>query len=676
MAPSPFRATALTCTVLVATLGAGLAVPLAATAAPATTPSTSSAVTASPVDDIPVDAALAAPRVLSITNTTVGSSSVMGTAGGDDVYLLVGDEIVDRSIGDGGLFQLFAQDRHKDAQLDLVRVHRAPDGRSSRTERIAMPRTLQVDGLRETNRFTPGTNRFTGSATAGATITATDASGAVLFTTSAGPARGALGSWTASTALAPDATYDITFRQTTTDGRTTSIDHVAFESSAAPAPVLRALDRRLSGEYLLRGSVHTRATAVEVQTEDGTPIASTTPANGSFSILVPADRVGETVLLVAKSGAVPSATTAVDLGPLGEDRTTPPPVVRDVHVHPDGRVQVIGERQKTNGIWVLDGDRVVAGYPGDDGGWSFTIGKESTGKQLDLVTLAFNGQQYSGVSERVALPRLLEVDGVQDTNTYVPGQRAFSGTAEAGATITATDQDGKPLFTTTAKAARSGIATWRATADLSAHDGYTLAFTQTTADGRTSAMRDIAFTAEVQETVPVTVTTKTVVPGISNHITGTATPGATFRVLNPSGTQIVPGTHPVADDGTWSFDRVVSKGATKLDIVIEQTVNGTATKSGTFSLAAATEREVTVTTKTVVPGISNHITGTATPGATFRVLNPSGTQIVPGTHPVADDGTWSFDRVVSKGATKLDIVIEQTVNGTAKKSGTFSLAAS
>lgn len=587
MAPSPFRATALTCTVLVATLGAGLAVPLAATAAPATTPSSSSAVTASPVDDIPVDAALAAPRVLSITNTTVGSSSVMGTAGRDDVYLLVGDEVVDRSIGDGGLFRLFAQDRHKDAQLDLVRVHRAPDGRSSRTERIAMPRTLQVDGLRESNRFTPGTNRFTGSATAGATITATDASGAVLFTTSAGPARGALGSWTASTALAPDTTYDITFRQTTTDGRTTSIDHVAFESSAAPAPVLRALDRRLSGEYLLRGSVHARATAVEVQTEDGTPIASTTPANGSFSILVPADRVGETVLLVAKSGNVPSATTAVDLDPLGEDRSTPPPVVRDVHVHPDGRVQVIGERQKTNGIWVLDGDRVVASYPGDDGGWSFTIGKESTGKQLDLVTLAFNGQQYSGVSERVALPRLLEVDGVQDTNTYVPGQRAFSGTAEAGATITATDQDGNSLFTTTAKAARSGIATWRATADLSAHDGYTLAFTQTTADGRTSVMRDIAFTAEVQETVPVTVTTKTVTPGISNHITGTATPGATFRVLNPSGTQIVTGTHPVADDGTWSFDRVVSKGATKLDIVIEQTVNGTAKKSGTFSLAAS-----------------------------------------------------------------------------------------
>ena len=85
---------------------------------------------------------------------------------------------------------------------------------------------------------------------------------------------------------------------------------------------------------------------------------------------------------------------------------------------------------------------------------------------------------------------------------------------------------------------------------------------------------------------------------------------------------------------------------------------------------------MTVTTKTVTAGVSNHIAGTATPGATFRVLNPSGTQIVPGTHRVTADGTWSFDRVVSKGATKLDIVIEQTVNGTPKKSGTFSLAAS
>lgn len=113
-----------------------------------------------------------------------------------------------------------------------------------------------------------------------------------------------------------------------------------------------------------------------------------------------------------------------------------------------------------------------------------------------------------------------------------------------------------------------------------------MTFTQTTTDGRTSVMEDIAFDAEPQQTVPVSVTTKSVTAGVSNHFEGTATPGATYRVLNPSGTQIVPGTHDVAADGTWSFDRVVSRGATKLDFVIEQTVSGATIKSGTFSLTA------------------------------------------------------------------------------------------
>jgi len=683
MASTSFRSAAVVCGVLTASLGFGLLTPGVATAA-TTTPaaassSDSTAQEANPdFDSLPVDPSLTAPKFHQDWSTPFGSRVVVGDAGGDDVWLVIGNTAYDRSTG-GGLFFLNVQDRHQDAGLEVIRVHTAADGTQTRGERIPMPRSIRVDGLQEQNTFTPGTTHFAGSATAGATIVAKDTtSGATLFTTEVSGARNGTGTWNADADLT-DSDHVITLTQTTTDGRTNELRDVRFSpaaSDAPTAPTLQTTERRLDGSFVLTGKYDDSVDSVVVQDAAGATIADATLEESGYIARVPQDRLGSTVYVVAKAAdGTPSSRTAAPLAQLPTDTSVPKPTVSSVYVHTDGRVQVVGEPDGAAALWILDGDRVVAGV-GHNEIWSYVIRAQETGKQLEIANVGFDGKGFSSLSERVALPRLLQVDGLADENTYTPGARAFAGTAEAGATITATDQRGRKLFTAPVTGTRSGVGTWKASADLTSAAGYELTFTQKTADGRTSVMRNIAFDAEAQTVEPVTVTTKTVTAGVSNHITGTATPGATFRVLNPSGTQIVPGTHTVATDGSWSFDRVVSKGAAKLDIVIEQTVNGTAKKSGTFSLTASAERNVTVTTKTVTAGVSNHITGTATPGATIRVLNPSGTQIVPGTHQVATDGTWSFDRVVSKGATKLDIVIEQTVNGTAKKSGTFSLAAS
>ncbi|WP_284755340.1 hypothetical protein [Curtobacterium sp. ME-Dv--P-122a] len=684
MASTSFRSAAVVCGVLTASLGFGLLTPAAATAATATPAAASSSdstvqETLPDFDSIPVDPSLEALR-FSIDWSTPWSSRIVGgrAGGGDDVWLVSGNQVYDRSTT--GIFFLVVQDRHKDEPLEAIRVHTAADGTQTRGERTPIPRTIKIDGLQQQNTFTPGTTHFAGSATAGATIVAKDTtSGATLFTTEVSGARNGTGTWNADADLT-DSDHVITLTQTTTDGRKNELRDVRFSpaaSDAPQAPTVVQKGRVLDGSFVVAGSVAEDVDSVVVQDEAGSTIADARLGETGYAARLPQDRVGSTVYVVGRTAdGTPSPRVPVALEQLPIDPTAAAPSLRSVFVHPDGRVQVVGEHDDAPGLWILDGDRVVGHATSADAVWSYTIAAAATGKQLDMVNLVFDGRDFSGTSERVALPRLLQVDGLADENTYTPGARAFTGTAEAGATITATDQRGRELFTAPVTGTRSGVGTWKASADLTSAAGYELTFTQKTVDGRTSVMRNIAFDAEAQTVEPVTVTTKAVTAGISNHVAGTATPGATFRVLNPSGTQIVPGTHQVATDGSWSFDRVVSKGATKLDIVIEQTVNGTAKKSGTFSLAASTERNVTVTTKTVTAGVSNHITGTATPGATVRVLNPSGTQIVPGTHQVATDGSWSFDRVVSKGATKLDIVIEQTVNGTAKKSGTFSLAAS
>ncbi|MBF4605105.1 hypothetical protein [Curtobacterium sp. VKM Ac-2884] len=664
MAPSPFRATAVTCTVLVATLGAGLSVPLTAHAAVQSHTTASSSVTSSPIDGIPVDDSMPAPSVQSIANTTTGSSAVLGSAGSDDVYLLVGDEVVDRSVGDGGLFQLFVQDRHKDQQIDMVRVHTAEDGTQTRTDRIPMPRTLQIAGLKEANTFTPGTKHFTGTATVGATITATDkASGATLFEATVNGTRAAAGSWAADADLAAGADYDLTFTQTTTDGRTTVMRDISFTETsddAPAAPAVDTVDRRLDGGFVISGTVDAAATSVVAQTSEGTPIAEATPDEGRYTVTVPASHVGQTISVIAKTGDAASDATIRELEALPVDGDTAQPAVQDVNVLPNGTIQVIGERQQTSGIWVLDGDEVVGSYAAANNGWSFNIDQRHTGKQLDLVALQFDGSRFSATSERVALPRLLEVDGVEKENVYTPGVREFSGTAESGATITATDQDGNEVFTTEAKQSRSSTAGWTASADLASKDGYTLTFTQTTTDGRTSKMENITFNPKENTTSPLRVTSHqngtTYTPG-GNTFAGRGTPGSTITAVNQWGSRM--GEAEVNTDGFWRFDRAIGPS---VDYVITFTESGTGATTTLDLKGPKPASSVRVTShqdgSTYVPG-GNTFSGTATPGTTITAVNQWNT--VMGETEVNANGRWSFDRAIGPN---VDYVITFTESGT------------
>jgi hypothetical protein len=593
MASTSFRSAAVVCGVLTASLGFGLLTPAVATAA-TTTPAAAAAGISTDagydLDSITVDPALSAPRFLQDWSTLHGARIVAGDAGGDAVWLLAGHEVLDHEPA-GGAFFLNVQDRHKDLGLEVIRVHTAADGSQTRTERVALPHMLTVSGLGTGNAFTPGTTTISGTATAGATVVATDVlSGATLFTATATSTRDGVGTWSGDARFAAGTDYSVTLTQTTTDGRTNALRSIGFSPAKADtpaAPTLETTERRLDGSFVLTGQHDDTTSSVFVEDAAGNRIVRATLTATGFVARVPQEYLGSTVSLISQNEAeVSSPRTAAPLAQLPTDASVPKPTLRSVYVHTDGRVQVVGEPDGAPGLWILDGDRVIDGFSRSDL-WSYVIRAQETGKQLEIANLGFDGQGFSSLSERVALPRLLQVDGITDDNTYEPGACAFEGTAEAGATITATDQRGRELFRTPVTGARSGVGTWKASAALTSTAGYELTFTQTTTDGRTSVMRDIAFEAEAQTIAPVTVTTKTVTAGVSNHIAGTATPGATFRVLNPSGTQIVPGTHQVAADGSWSFDRVVSKGATKLDIVIEQTVNGTPKKSGTFSLTAS-----------------------------------------------------------------------------------------
>lgn len=206
----------------------------------------------------------------------------------------------------------------------------------------------------------------------------------------------------------------------------------------------------------------------------------------------------------------------------------------------------------------------------------------------------------------------------------------------------------------------------------------TTAFTGTAVEGSFNTTSTTATTIEGnRELAPITLTgPASVTPGVANTFTGTAEPGATFRVLNASGTQIVPGTHEVDENGNWTFNRIVSNGAANFRFVIEQTKNGQAVTSELFTIDATALAPVTVATPDrVTPGVVNTFTGTGEPDATYRVLNISGTQIVPGTLQINAQGNWTFNRIVSNGAPNFRFIIEQTKNGQTEKSELFTINA-
>ncbi|MBO9045547.1 hypothetical protein JG550_000488 [Curtobacterium flaccumfaciens pv. flaccumfaciens] len=674
MASTSFRSAAVVCGVLTASLGFGLLTPSVATAAPTSAaPSTSdSAVRADTpdFDALPVDPALPAPKFHQDWSTPYASRILAGDAGGDDLWLVLGDTVYDRSTG-GGAFFITVQNQLQDLGLEVIRVHTAADGTQTRGERIPIPRTIKVDGLQQQqNTFTPGTNHFAGSATAGATIVAKDTtSGATLFTTDVSGARNGTGTWSADADLT-DSDHVITLTQTTTDGRTNELRDVRFSpaaSDAPQAPTVVQKGRVLDGSFVVAGSVAQDVASVVVQDEAGSTIADARLGETGYSARLPQDRVGSTVYVVGRTAdGTSSARVPVALEQLPIDPTAAAPSLRSVFVYPNGRVQVVGEHDDAPGLWILDGDRVVGHATSADAVWSYTIAAAATGKQLDMVNLVFDGRDFIGTSERVALPRLLRVEGIADDNDYTPGKRAFTGTAEAGATITATDQRGQRLFETKAGGARSGVGTWDATADLTSKDGYEVTFTQTTTDGRTSVMRNIAFTNEDDSVAPLVVTS----PGMNGTatgprptFTGTGQAGSTIEIR---GTSRVVATAEVNTDGKWTATSSIDLGRGSYALTAKQTAPGNATSEAPvrFSINATTAPLVVTS-----PGMNGTatgprptFTGTGQAGSTIEIR---GTSRLVATAEVNTDGKWTATSSIDLGRGSYALTAKQTTPGNA-----------
>ncbi|WP_412872573.1 hypothetical protein [Curtobacterium flaccumfaciens] len=396
---------------------------------------------------------------------------------------------------------------------------------------------------------------------------------------------------------------------------------------------------------LLRWSIEVETPA---EIADGTPSMTTTLAGtaveGSFDT---------------------SSTTAT---------TIAAPLTAAVDSVDDDAMSAVVSGTATKGAEVSIGDQRTTADE-TTGAWSITVtGLEDGDNELTVVQKV-NGVEVDRKTVTATVERDTELAPITLSGpaSVTPGRsNTFTGTGEPGATYRVLNVSGTQIVPGTLDIDENGSWTFNRVVSNGAPN-FRFVIEQTK-NGKTT--KSELFTINAAALTPVTVTTpERVTPGRSNTFTGTGEPGATYRVLNVSGTQIVPGTFEIDAQGNWTFNRVVSNGAPNFRFVIEQTKNGQTEKSELFTIAAADFAPVTVANRSVTPGVVNTFSGTGEPDASYRVLNVSGTQIVPGTFEVDGQGNWTFDRAVSRGATEFRFALELTKNGKTERSELFTLPA-
>ncbi|ROS36169.1 hypothetical protein [Curtobacterium sp. PhB78] len=258
------------------------------------------------------------------------------------------------------------------------------------------------------------------------------------------------------------------------------------------------------------------------------------------------------------------------------------------------------------------------------------------------------------------------------TKTYNAGTtNRFEGTAHPGAQLQIVNNSGTVLV--------DGISVgadrkWSFSRAMSASaTGFEFKVVQAM-DGKT-ATSELFRVEAVKDWKPGAVDNQYVSSGVVNTFTGTATPGATIRVLNVSNTQIVNNTIRADQNGRWAFTRGISNDATNFRMKIEQRLGDDVRTSAVFTIDAAPITQARITGPSrLVPGVANTFTGTVDPDATIRILNGSGTRIVaPDDITVDANGTMAFDRVVSRTATEFRFKVEQTKDGYIRTSNVFTV---
>lgn len=445
------------------------------------------------------------------------------------------------------------------AAYRLTATQTLVDGRtSSSAEFTLLPlgsfRALEVTSHAANDSYVPGLTTFSGVATPGAWVTATNQWDRRLFATRASQTTG---EWSAPAELGPVADYDVRISQTAPDGQP---DQVRLRLTPiigwVPATVTSHVD---GGEYVpgpvtLAGAGTPRAT-IAITNQWGVSMGTTTVGtDGRWSVRRDmGPRASYALTVVQTRGSETNTVELVLNPPAWRALQLLSPEVGDRY-EPGARTEFRGVATPHSTVTVTTdlGSVLFQAPVAADGTWSntraygpvrtytLTIEQAATTDQGDALRFVW--------APDIAL-RPVAVTSHDDGETYRPGPVTLGGTGTPGATVRVTNQWGAAMGTSEVDL----DGRWSIQRELGPRSDYILTVQQDRA-GETDETR-LTLLAPVWQRM--TIDSPVVDDGYDRDVdvrfAGRATPFATIDVSTASGVQLAA---PTADrNGDWSFTR-------------------------------------------------------------------------------------------------------------------------
>ncbi|HGK8825747.1 TPA: Ig-like domain-containing protein, partial [Pseudomonas aeruginosa] len=476
---------------------------------------------------------------------------------------------------------------------------------SDPTGNTSAPASTTVDSVAPAAPVVNPSNgaEISGTAEPGATVTLTDGSGNPIGQVTADGS----GNWsfTPSTPLADGTVVNAT--ATDPAGNTGGQGSTTVDAIAPATPTVN-----LSNGSSLSGTAEPGSTVI-LTDGNGNPIAEVTADGSGNWTYTPSTPIanGTVVNVVAQDAAgnsSPPATVTVD------SSAPPAPVI-----NPSNGVVISGTAEAGATVTLTDaGGNPIGQVTADgSGNWSFTPGTPLANGTVIVATATDpagnTGPQAATTVDAVAPPAPV-IDPSNGTT--------ISGTAEAGAKVILTDDNGNPIGETTA----DGSGNWSFTPATPLANGTVVNAVAQDPAGNTGPQGSTTVDAVAPNTPVVN-------PSNGNLLNGTAEPGSTVTLTDGNGNPI--GQTTADGSGNWSF----TPGS--------QLPNGTVVNVTASDAAGNTSLPATTTVDSSLPSIpqvdpsnGSVISGTADAGNTIIITDGNGNPI--GQVTADGSGNWSF----------------------------------
>lgn len=428
------------------------------------------------------------------------------------------------------------------------------------------------------------------------------------------------------TTVAADGTFSVSLSPPLLNGETLSVTVRDAVGNVSPAATITAPDitppvpaSQLSiaaDGTILSGVGEPGATvSVDIDGDGKSDYSVKISPDGTFTLPfpIPIDN-GQQIEVTVIDPAGNTSSTATILAP----DLTPPPTTAP-SVDPSNGVEVTGTAEAGATVVLTDAAGNILGQAdiAADGSWSFTP-QTPLADGTSIIVFAVNAEGQAGPTSTVvvdasapAAPELLPSNG-----------EILQGTAEAGATIILTDDEG----TLIGQIAVDSSGHWSFTPATPLPDGTVVSATAYDAAGNASPQT----TLTVDSTAPEA---PTIAPSNGASISGTAEAGATVLLSDSVGNQI--GQATADENGIWSFNPTVSLPNLSIVIAVAQDAAGNVSDQSSVTVDASAPA-----TPTIAPSDGSVLSGTAEAGSTVILIDGNGTTI--GQVTTSQNGHWVF----------------------------------